>query len=360
MHILLRPVPGLSVNPWKDAKPLPSSLPQNAPTWTALYRAEHRLPSPRNKLAPRGTRKNAPHATRGRLARLAAEPAVIGAGSTRAPHRSLSAAVVASPSLCRSREPPSRRKLQSAARDDPSRRSLSGSPSARRPLPDRLPKAARSPDLSPARNHPITGWGCRGPGTPDQKAGWTRIPPCGPPRATARSRGLRAGWAERGAFRPPGYSAGMAECSVSYACIGAHRPEGRRDEPDGVLWSRRARGLTTPDGGGTPDANELAIGRNGVPADRLIEHSGRGQVRTWRDEQRPAREFLAGPQSVRADEPCSHDVRHRGDDVAGNIVAGEQHLSLRASGRRQHKVVEEGPACGTQAGMRAKRSGTGR
>ncbi len=173
MHILLRPVPGLSVNPWKDAKPLPSSLPQNAPTWTALYRSEHRLPSPRSKLAPRGTRKNAPHATRGRLARLAAEPAVTGAGSTRAPHRSLSAAVVASQSLCRSREPPSRRNLQSAARDDPSRRSLSGSPSARRPLPDRLARAARSPDLSPARNHPITGWGCRGPGTPDQKAGWT-------------------------------------------------------------------------------------------------------------------------------------------------------------------------------------------
>ena len=74
----------------------------------------------------------------------------------------------------------------------------------------------------------------------------------------------------------------------------------------------------------------------------------------------PAREFLAGPQSVRTDEPCSHAVRHRGDDVAGKIVAGEQHLSLRASGRRQHKVVEEGPACGTQAGMRAKRSGTGR
>jgi len=44
-----------------------------------------------------------------------------------------------------------------------------------------------------------------------------RIPPCVPPRATARSRSLRAGWAERGAFRPPGYSAGMAECSVSYA-----------------------------------------------------------------------------------------------------------------------------------------------
>lgn len=48
----------------------------------------------------------------------------------------------------------------------------------------------------------------------------------------------------------------------------------RQDEPDGVLWSRRARGLMTPDGGGTPDANELAIGGNGVPADRLIERSG--------------------------------------------------------------------------------------
>ena len=131
--------------------------------------------------------------------------------------------------------------------------------------------------------------------------------------------------------------------------VGAHRPEGRRDEPDGVLWSRRARGLTTPDGGGTPDANQLAIGGNGVPADRLIEHSGRGQVRTWRDEQRPAREFLAGPQSVRADKPCSHAVRHRGDDVAGKIVVGEQHLSLRASGRRQNKVVEP-PAQGRRRG----------
>jgi hypothetical protein len=59
-------------------------------------------------------------------------------------------------------------------RCDPSRRSPSGSSSARRPLPDRLPRAARSPDLSPARNHAITGRAVedpeRGTGRPDGPA----------------------------------------------------------------------------------------------------------------------------------------------------------------------------------------------
>jgi hypothetical protein len=44
---------------------------------------------------------------------------------------------------------------------------------------------------------------------------------------------------------------------------------------------------------------------------------------------------------VRADERRPHAVRHRGDDVAGNVVADEQHLSCGASGRRQYEVVED-------------------
>ena len=182
MHILLRPVPGLSVTlerrqaTFLVAAAKCTNIDSAIPRWAPPAITGH-------KMAPRGTRKNALLATwtRGCLARVAAAPAVTGAGSTRAPRRSPAAAVVASPSLRRSRDATPRRDLQPAARDDPSRRSPSGSPSARRPLPGRLPRAARSPDLSPARNLAVTGRGCRGPGTEDRKAEWTRIPPSGPP-----------------------------------------------------------------------------------------------------------------------------------------------------------------------------------
>jgi hypothetical protein len=54
-----------------------------------------------------------------------------------------------------------------------------------------------------------------------------------------------AGWAEDGAFRPPGHSAWTAEYRFSYA-VGAHTTEEGRDEPDGVLDSRRTRESRLP------------------------------------------------------------------------------------------------------------------
>ena len=108
----------------------------------------------------------------------------------------LAAPVVASPSLRRSLTPSPRRELRPAARDDPSRRSLSGSPSARRPLPGRLPRAARSPDLGAATNLAVTGRRLPRTQNGDWKAEWTRIPPSGPPRHCVNRHSPRA-WAGR-------------------------------------------------------------------------------------------------------------------------------------------------------------------
>ena len=216
MHILLRPVPGLSATLERrqatflvaaaKCTNIDSAIPRQAPPAITG-----------NKMAPRGTRKNALLATwtRGCLARVASAPAGTGAGSTLAPHRSLPAAVVAAPSLRRSRTPSPRR----TSSQPPAMTQVGGHHAARRqrwrPFPDRLPRAACSPDLSAARNLAVTGRSCRGLGTGDRKAGMDPHSAFRSSRATARSRSLRAGWAERGAFRPPGYSAGTAECSVS-------------------------------------------------------------------------------------------------------------------------------------------------
>ena len=108
----------------------------------------------------------------------------------------VAASVVASPSLRRSLTPSPRRDLRPAARDDPSRRSLSGSPSARRPLPGRLPRAARSPDLTAATNLAATGRRLPRTQNGDWKAEWTRIPPSGPPRHCVNRHSPRA-WAGR-------------------------------------------------------------------------------------------------------------------------------------------------------------------
>jgi hypothetical protein len=108
----------------------------------------------------------------------------------------LAAPVVASPSLRRSLTPSPRRDLRPAARDDPSRRSLSGSPSARRPHPGRLPRAARSPDLSAATNLAVTGRRLPRTQNGDWKAEWTRIPPSSPPRHCVNRHSPRA-WAGR-------------------------------------------------------------------------------------------------------------------------------------------------------------------
>ena len=119
-----------------------------------------------------------------------------------APHRSLPAAVVATPSLRRSRTP-SPRDLQPAARYDPSRRSPSGSPSAWRPFP--RPATSRSMLPGPQRAGEPRG---NGPALPrtrngDRKAEWTafRLPV---PRATERSRAWCRGCAKGGAFLPSG------------------------------------------------------------------------------------------------------------------------------------------------------------
>lgn len=50
-----------------------------------------------------------------------------------------------------------------------------------------------------------------------------------------------AGWAEDGAFRPPGRSARTADCCFSYA-VGAHTTEEGRDGPDGVLAALFGKG----------------------------------------------------------------------------------------------------------------------
>jgi hypothetical protein len=136
-----------------------------------------------NKMTPRGMRKNrAPRNLDSRLLYASSgstrrDRDELDTGSAPIPARG----VVASPSPRRSRAPSPRRDLQPAARDDPSRRSPSGAPSARRPPPDRLPRAVRSPDLSAARS----------------LAGRARRP--SRTRATALSRGLVPGWAGRNA-----------------------------------------------------------------------------------------------------------------------------------------------------------------
>ena len=107
MHILLRPVPGLSATLERPSSHLPRRCRKMHQHRHALFHARHRRPSPAIKMAPRGTRKNALLATwtRGCLARVASAPAGTGAGSALAPHPSLPAAVVAAPSLRRSRTP---------------------------------------------------------------------------------------------------------------------------------------------------------------------------------------------------------------------------------------------------------------
>ena len=166
---------------------------------------------------------------------------------------------------------------------------------------------------------------------------------CTQPKPSCRVGGTRSG-----AFRPPGYSAGTAECSVSYAVSALTiRKEDRTNQT--ACCGRGEQGTHYPDGGGTPDANQLAIGGNGVPADRLIERSrarAGPDVAPWATP-RPGVPRLAaarvggrGPARM----PCAIGAM---TSQARSSPATAP--SLRASGRHQRKVVAEGPTCGSQA-----------
>ena len=119
MHILLRPVPGLSATLERrqatflvaaaKCTNIDSDIPRQAPPAITGH-----------KMAPRGTRKNALLATwtRGCLARVASAPAGTGAGSALPPHPSLPAAVVASTVPTSITDAISTADLQPAARYD--------------------------------------------------------------------------------------------------------------------------------------------------------------------------------------------------------------------------------------------------
>lgn len=118
----------------------------------------------------------------------------------------------------------------------------------------------------------------------------------------------------------------------------------RQDGPGAGLLSRLTRGSRSSVAAVTPDVNKPAMGGRKGRASGWGSSSLQccGQVADVADEQRPIRKFLPGKQSVRADERCSHAMRYRGDHVAGEVVADEQHLFRGASSRRQHEVVEDG------------------
>jgi len=237
MHILLQPVPGLSATLERHRTTIlvaaakcaniDSDIPRQAPPAITGNKMTPR--GMRKRRAPRNLDSRLPHASCGSTRRDRDEPDT---GSAPIPARG----VVASPSLRRSRAPSPRRDLQPAARDDPSRRSPSGAPSARRPLPDRLPRAVRSPDLSAARS--LAGRARRPSRTRngDRKAEWTRIQPSGPPRHCTQPKPCTGVGGTR-RIPPTRSFAWTAECRASHA-VDAHTPEGSQYGPDGVLLSR--------------------------------------------------------------------------------------------------------------------------
>ena len=78
-----------------------------------------------------------------------------------------------------------------------------------------------------------------------------------------------------------------------------------------------------------------------------------GQVADMADEQRAVGQRLPWPQAVAADKGGAHAVMHRGDDVAVDPVAHEQHLAGGAFRGGQHEGIEEGPVSGRRAGRTA-------
>lgn len=173
-----------------------------------------------------------------------------------------------------------------------------------------------------------------GTGRPEQAA----FRPSAPLRRRPQPR-PGAGWAEGGAFRPPFRSPGQRNAVSRMRSV--HRLRKKDGTDQTVCWCRDERGDHGSRWRFAPAVSKPAIGGKGVPTDGLIDCTGPRAGRDVTDEQRPV-PGVPRRDAARADERCSHAVRHRGGYVAGEIVADEQHRFSGASGRRQHRVVEDG------------------
>ena len=206
MHILLRPVPGLSATLERrqatflvaaaKCTNIDSAIPRQAPP--AITGHKNGTTRHAQECAPRNLDSRLPRAscvgTRRDGGGLNTRTAPIPARGRRS--STVPTSITDASSTATSSQPPAMT----------SRRSPCGSPSAWRPFPDRLPRAACSPDLSAPRNLAVTGRTCRGLGMGTGRPESTRIPPSGP-RATERSRSLVPGGRRAEHSAHPGHSA---------------------------------------------------------------------------------------------------------------------------------------------------------
>ena len=167
-----------------------------------IFHTKHRPPSPGIKWHHAHAQECAPRSPDTRLLRAGCvAPAVTGAGSAHAPRRSLPRAAAASPSLQRSRTPPSRRDLS-----QPALTQVGGRHPARRQLAAisrSVTSPACSPDRSAVRNLAVRGQRRRGLGMGTGRRNGPHSAFRSPALLSAAEAWCR-GCAKRGAILPSG------------------------------------------------------------------------------------------------------------------------------------------------------------
>jgi hypothetical protein len=96
-------------------------------------------------------------------------------------------------------------------------------------------------------------------------------------------------------------------------------------------WMRRRRDVARSLAAMRPDPSR--------PASRGFQECG--QFADVADEHGTGREFFSRTQALGADERGAHAVRDRRGNVAGEVVADEQHLAGGASGSDDDQIVED-------------------